>query len=218
MGRKLMIFVDFDGTISKEDVCCSMVDRFAAEGWQDINRLWEEGALSTEECAQQTLDIMTVSPDELESFFTSMEIDESFPDFVRWSRQNDYPLYIVSDGYDNYIDLLCKKYQLELPIYANHLEYRQGWQIECPYLDQECQQCGVCKTGIIRQLARPGFITVYIGDGYSDMCPADNTDIVFAKKTLARLCSEKNIKHHPYSNFHDIKQILEKEWSLEYEL
>lgn len=210
MGKKLIVFIDFDGTISREDICFSMVEKFAAEGWQDINRLWEQGILSTEECAQQTLDLMQVSPEELERFFAAKKIDESFPGFIQWLWDNVFPVYIISDGYDNYIELVCKKYGINLPYYANHLDYEDGWHIKCCHLDSECRKCGVCKTGIIKKLAGPDYVTVYIGDGYSDICPAGVCDIVFAKKTLAKLCQEQNMQYYSYENFQDVKQTLEE--------
>lgn len=45
---------------------------------------------------------------------------------------------------------------------------------------------------------------VYIGDGYSDVCPATKADVVFAKDTLYEICREKGIQAIAYRNFKDI--------------
>jgi 2,3-diketo-5-methylthio-1-phosphopentane phosphatase len=203
-----MIFVDFDGTISKEDVCSTMVKKFAREGWEEINCLWEERALSTEECANRTLELMDVEPRELAKFFNAVDIDLSFKPFVNWTEHNNYPLYILSDGYDNYISEVLVRHGLKIPYYANHLEYEEGWRIRCLHLDKECKVCGVCKTSLVEELLKPGYTSVYIGDGYSDICPAEYCNIVFAKKHLARLCQEKSIPFYPYDNFIDVQRTL----------
>lgn len=210
MDKKLMFFVDFDGTISREDVCYTMVKTFAREGWEEINQQWEEGSISTEECAQRTLALMKVEPRELEAFFKRAEIDDSFPAFVTWTKKQEYPLYILSDGYDNYIEQILTRQGLNLPYYANHLEYEQGWRIRCLDVATECRKCGVCKTELIEKLIPPGYVKVYIGDGYSDICAAENCDMVFAKDHLVHLCEEKGITFHHYNSFRDIQRIVEK--------
>ena len=209
MRKKFMLFIDFDGTISSEDFCAAMVKSFAREGWAELNRLWEEKLMSTEECAQRTLELMDVEPNELEAFIKTIDIDLSFLAFVEWAKKQEYPLYILSDGYDNYIKEALNKYDLDLPYYANHMEYEQGWRIQCLYLDEECKKCGVCKTGLVKKLLQPGYVSVYIGDGYSDICPAEYCDIVFAKKKLALLCREKGIAFYPYNDFYDVQRVMD---------
>ena len=59
----------------------------------------------------------------------------------------------------------------------------------------------------MEELAGPEYIKIYIGDGYSDFCPARHADIVFAKQTLANLCLQEDISYNDYQNF---KQILSK--------
>ncbi|HWP97866.1 MAG TPA: MtnX-like HAD-IB family phosphatase [Syntrophomonadaceae bacterium] len=206
---ELMFFIDFDGTISREDVCASMVKNFARKGWQEINHLWEERLISTEECAQRTLDLMEASPEDLEAFFKQMEIDPGFLAFVDWSANKEYPLYILSDGYDNYIKEILTRFGILLPYYANHLDYEEGWRIRCCHQDQECRQCGVCKTKLIEELIKPGYKRVYIGDGYSDFCPAASCDLVFAKNQLAALCQGEGISFYAYKDFSDVQKILQ---------
>ena len=210
MVKELMFFIDFDGTISREDICSTMVKTFAREGWEEINRLWEEGTLSTAECAGRTLELMEVEPEELEAFFKKVDIDDHFLTFVKWTEQKEYPLYILSDGYDNYIKEVLLQHELNLPYYANHLEYAQGWRIKCLHLDKDCRKCGVCKTGLVEDLLKPGYISVYIGDGYSDICPAEYCSMVFAKDQLVGLCQEKEIPFYQYDNFADVQTMLEK--------
>lgn len=210
MAGKLKFFIDFDGTIVSRDICASMVMKYAGDGWAKLNVLWEQGVLSTAECAQQTLDLMKVTPPELEAFFSGFELDPGFMEFVRWAAEGDYPLLILSDGYDNYIELIQNKYALNIAYYANHLEYAGGWRFQARYSNPECLLCGVCKSGIVRERLEAGVTSVYVGDGYSDTCAALICDVVLAKKSLAAYLDKAGIKYYPYNDFYDVVQIIKE--------
>jgi 2-hydroxy-3-keto-5-methylthiopentenyl-1-phosphate phosphatase len=52
-------------------------------------------------------------------------------------------------------------------------------------------------------------VLVYIGEGYSDRCPAAYADVVFAKDALQTYCREENISYIPYRSFHDVRRSME---------
>lgn len=210
MLDNFMFFIDFDGTISSQDFCAAMVMKYARDGWEELNRLWEKKLISTEECARRTLELIDTDPEELEAFFKTVTIDPTFQTFISWADSNDFPIYVLSDGYDNYIKEAFALNGISLPYYANHMEFEKGWKINCSYSDSECQLCGVCKTGLIKRLAKTGYRIVYIGDGYSDICPAEYSDMVFAKNDLAHLCQDKTIPYFQYKDFSDVIRIMEK--------
>lgn len=210
MEKPLVIFLDFDGTVAYRDVGYHMVKRFAAPDWEEINRMWEEGLLSTAQCAQKTLDIMKASPSELEAFFLEQELDPGFPAFLEWISTWPASIYIVSDGYDNYIAPILQKYGLAIPYYANHLDYAGGWIFTSFHSNPECGKCGTCKSSIVQAQTPPGAVSVYIGDGYSDRCAAERCDIVLAKDALARHCRENSIAFHHFKDFHDVIRILSR--------
>jgi len=208
MTKRLMFFIDFDGTISRDDLCTLMLDTFGGDNWREFNRHWENGELTTEECASLVLGGLQVNPAELEDWFDQARIDETFLDFAGWAMQHEYPIYILSDGYDNYISRVLGRYGLNIPFFANHLIYRLGWEITCLNNDGECRRHGVCKTRLMASLLDPEYCSVYIGDGYSDICAAGNADRVFAKDDLAGLCRERGIAYHPFACFADIIAVL----------
>jgi 2-hydroxy-3-keto-5-methylthiopentenyl-1-phosphate phosphatase len=51
-------------------------------------------------------------------------------------------------------------------------------------------------------------IIVYVGEGYSDQCPAQYADIVFAKDELQTFCQQQNISYYLYDSFHDVVERL----------
>jgi 2,3-diketo-5-methylthio-1-phosphopentane phosphatase len=202
MGR--IFFIDFDGTITNIDTCFAMVKAFASDGWEEIDRLWQEKKLSTKECANRTFQLFNAKPVDLELFLNTIEIDPFFKEFVQTAKIHGDKIVVLSDGYDFNIKTVFHKYEIDLPFYSNKLSYNGNFHIDCLYSDESCGNCGTCKTNLIKKLKGDSDSAIYIGDGYSDFCPAKHADIVFAKNTLLEHCLKSGIKATPYRNFGDI--------------
>lgn len=202
MGK--IFFIDFDGTITRTDTCELMVRVFAKEGWEEINRLWEDKKLSTEECANMTFRLFNADMDEVKKLMDTIEIDDYFKKYLDICGDRGYKVYILSDGYDVCIETILKKQGIDLPYYSNKLLYDGGFSIECPHKSADCSLCGTCKTEIMEKLKGSEDEAVYIGDGYSDTCAASHADTVYAKGTLYKYCMEKGIKAVYYNTFGDI--------------
>ncbi len=198
-------FVDFDGTIAAIDVCEALVTAFCGYGWQELNEKWEKKELSTLECARRTFKLFkTSNPEDFFSLLDKVVIDPGFPDFAAYCRQRNYPLTILSDGYDYYIEHILRREGLELPYCANKLHFTPQLDIEAPYRSASCDLCGVCKLELMDIRKKPGQKTVYIGDGYSDFCPAQGADLVFAKTRLYQHCQTVGKEAIPFNDFRDI--------------
>ena len=211
MAKKLIFFLDFDGTISEQDVCNAMNLEFAGPAVIKINEEWERKEITTAQCAQRILELFTAGPEELRQFFSAVNIDATFPDFLNWAETNRASVYILSDGYDLYIDCILKQNGLSLPYYANKLLYDGSWRIEPLNNNRECSQCGVCKKILIEELSGNSGQTlkIYVGDGYSDICPAPVCDLIFAKDKLADFCRREGISYYPFLNFQEITVIMQ---------
>ncbi|WHH57815.1 MtnX-like HAD-IB family phosphatase [Petroclostridium sp. X23] len=205
-----IIFIDFDGTITKKDTCAAMIEEFAKDGWQEINRLWENKELSTEECANATFKLFDAAPQDIINLMHTIEIDEYFTAFLSLCKAKGYEVYVLSDGYDLNIETIFKRYDIRLKYYSNKLLYNvdHGFSIECPHKNASCGKCGNCKTTWINNLKSEGDEVIYIGDGYSDMCPAGIADLVFAKGVLSQYCIEKGIHTKCFENFKDIIESM----------
>ncbi len=204
-------FVDFDGTIATIDVCEALVLAFSREGWQELNEKWERKELSTLECARKTFKLFkSGNPEDFLSILDEVAIDPYFRDFATYCRERGYPLTILSDGYDCCIYQLLQREGLKLPYYANKLLFTPQLDIETPYSSQSCDLCGVCKLDLMEQLKKQNQKTVYIGDGYSDFCPAQKADVVFAKTKLYKHCQKVGKQAILFKNFRDILLDFEK--------
>lgn len=198
-----IFFVDFDGTIAEKDVACAIVERFADDGWMEVEERWRRKEISTEECAVQIFEFVRAEEEDILSFVNTVEIDPYFVTFADLCRKSGYDVKIVSDGYDFYIKNILKKYGLNLEVFCNRMYYDNGWKFEFP-LKNGCGMCGNCKRSVIKQYKKSKEEIIYIGDGYSDICPIEEADLVFAKGYLMEYCEKRGIIYFPFSNFKDI--------------
>lgn len=208
-NKGIVLFVDFDGTITKKDTCAAMVEAFAGEGWREIDERWERKEISTEQCANMTFNLFQADLSDLKRLLDTMEIDEHFLEFLELCRNRDHRVYVLSDGYDFCIEAVFEKYQIEVPYYANRMVYDGGFKIECSSINLQCGICGTCKTRLVEKLKGKGNTVIYVGDGYSDTCPATKADIVFAKKDLYRFCRDNGIGARYYDDFSNIISYLD---------
>jgi 2,3-diketo-5-methylthio-1-phosphopentane phosphatase len=202
-------FIDFDGTITEQDVVFTMIKTFCREGWQEINGRWERGEISTEQCAQETFNLMSAGREDILNLASAIKIDPYFPEFLRLCRQNKENVVILSDGYDLIIAHILKKAGIELPFYANRLLVEGNrFSIACTHHNKDCGRCGTCKTGLLHRLKEKNSRTVFVGDGYSDTCVAREADIILAKEPLLGYCLNNDIPALPINNFSDVIKLL----------
>lgn len=205
-----LILIDFDGTITKNDVGALLFKTFSKAESRKIVSLWLKGEISSKECLQRECELIRISRSELRKFALSQKIDGKFPAFVDLCNREKIALTILSDGLDFYIELILKKNGLgELPFFSNLLKF-EGRKLkpEFPYFDRGCGRCGNCKRYHLKNLKRPNQKVVYIGDGLSDRCAVTEADFVFAKNDLRRFCEEESIKHYLFHNFGDVVQTF----------
>ncbi len=208
------VFVDFDGTITKADVGNAFFRAYAGrEIYDEMLREYKAERISAQECFRRGIAaIGRLSRDEAIAFARSQDIDASFADFIRFCREREIELHIVSDGLDFYINeiLLANGFD-GLSVFANVLEFGaiadeggSNLRIGFPYTDAECNRCACCKRNIILTHTGDRDIIVYVGEGYSDRCPVQYADIVFAKESLQTFCQSENISYYLYRSFEDV--------------
>jgi 2,3-diketo-5-methylthio-1-phosphopentane phosphatase len=214
----LRLFIDFDGTITRQDVGDALFERFGGERSVGAVERYREGLLSAADCFREECDACgLVNKAEMDAFLDNQEIDGTFADLVRFGAERGFPLTILSDGMDYYIRRILERHDLGgVASFANilHLvpEGTPGvvrFSPAFPYRDEVCDRCACCKRNHILTRSADDDIIVYIGEGYSDRCPARYADIVFAKDDLLKFCQRENISYHEYESCAGIVRRLE---------
>lgn len=218
--QPIKIFVDFDGTIMKNDVGDHLFMEFGnLDVINEIADRWIAGKISS---ATFWVELFETLPDvakkDMDEFLDTMEMDEGFKEFLQLCDKHDnIEMTIVSDGLDYYIDHIFSKHNLtHLKVFTNKLHFigNNRMKPSFPHMDEECKICANCKRNLILDNSRDDDITIYIGDGLSDTCPAQYVDYIFAKRDLLKFCEKNRISYYPFNNFYDvitrIKKLLSK--------
>ena len=203
----LIIFCDFDGTISLRDVGNRLFHHFSDGRSDEQVGRWRADEIDYRQCLEQEAALMRpIAESELFEFIDGFAIDPSFPSFAAFCRRENLPLYILSDGLDIYITRLLERNGLrDLPVRANHGQLVGGrLQISWPHHDPACTACGNCKGIQMRRLRRPGGTAVFIGDGKSDLCALPEADLLLAKGFLADYCRHHGLSFVPFASFADV--------------
>ncbi len=209
-----VILCDFDGTVSMRDVSDTIFTIWLKDKWTDIDWEWHEGKISMVELYERCWSLVNATADELTAFVDTVEIDPYFGDFVSESKASNIPIYLVSDGFDYFIERILGRYSHSgLKYYANHLFFEGGKPaLEFNNQNPACIQCANCKKFVMDAKRQQAGYVIYIGNGLSDRCAAEHADLVFAKDSLLKHCKEKGVPCVPYKNFGEILECLrEKE-------
>lgn len=210
---KIKVFCDFDGTVTKNDVGDLFFETFGdKEFYSYLVEKWRDYEISSREMWERIAEKVKVDERVAEELILAQEIDPYFVDFVRFCEENGIEIFILSDGFDFYIKKILDKYGLSgVKFYSNKLWIENHTvKLWFPYPDSVCRICGNCKRNHMLSLSGDEDVIVYIGDGYSDRCPAEYADVVFGKKELLKFCRERNIPVYEFETFKDVIEQFER--------
>lgn len=210
----VVIFCDFDGTITKKDNIVSIMKEFALPGWDAIT----DDILSQKIPIQQGVrELFSLVPSSLKKEIISFvlrdaEIREGFSDFVKFTREQNIPLYIVSGGIDFFVHPVLDPFGPFDHIYCNEATFdEERIAIHYPYAcDERCtsQGCGCCKPSIMRKLSDEQQTRIVIGDSVTDFEAAKLADVVIARDFLAETCEKLDIPYSPFETFTECINIV----------
>ena len=214
MNRKVAIACDFDGTIARRDVGHHFFEQYVPRAGErdELLRRWMTGLVSSRECLEKEVAWVDAGVGDLDRFADGEEIDPFFPDFIDFCNRRRYEIVVVSDGLDHYIDRMLMNAALGyLHIRSNRLlvDGDRIAGVEFPWFDRlGCKMCANCKRYHVETLAEKGYFVVYVGNGFSDRCPAGFADLVLAKGELLEHCEREGIPAVHWRNFRDVEREL----------
>ena len=204
--RKRIVFFDFDNTITPSDVLDDIIKQFAIDDkWVAYEESWAAGKIGSKECLEGQLRSLRVTKRKLSHYLSTIEIDPSFARLLELLKRKKISSVIVSDSFSFIIkEILRHSGVRKTKIYANKLNFRNDKLIPSfPYLNQDCSRCAHCKKRHIFEHSDK--ITIYVGDGLSDICPAEHANVVFAKNGLL---DHLRKRHMPCFEFKQLEDVL----------
>lgn len=209
------IFLDFDGTITKQDTVNSFFKIFAASEWLNIEQDWMEGKISSGTCMQLQLNlIQNLTEENFYNFLNSIEIQDGFIEFCTLAKNYNKNITIISDGFDYFIEYILKKENISIPFFANKLDFSKEngflkFKLLFPSANKSCHlNLGSCKCAKVKNLITKDEKFLFAGDGLSDRCIARKAHLLFAKNSLKNHCIENCINFTEFNDFNDILNRL----------
>ena len=209
MDKTFKIFMDFDRTISTIDVGDELFREFGNKKVTNkiISDLLED-KISSRDCWTQLCENAgSVDKSKWDEFIDNVKIEPSFHLFVRYCEEHSFDLFILSDGFDYYIEKILDRQKINhLKFFSNNLSITpDGFLIPSfPYFDADCRSSSNCKRRHIIENSGENDYTVFIGDGNSDKDPIEYVDFIFAKDDLLKFCEKQRITYYPFKDFNDV--------------
>ena len=208
---KPCVLSDFDDTAAHQNVAELLLNKFGDPTWTTIRDNFRKGNLTLKDYQEIvfrniTTDILTMQKHVQEN----ASLRPYFGELAEYCCVNDYPMAIVSQGLDFYIQALldCEGYG-SIPVFAVNTSINgNAIAYQYDYVRPGKESLGNSKGFIVNEYQKKGHIVYYIGDGRSDFEAAVEADIVFAHSVLAEECERQNIPFIPFTDFGDVLTAL----------
>jgi 2-hydroxy-3-keto-5-methylthiopentenyl-1-phosphate phosphatase len=202
-----IVFFDFDNTITTYDVLDDIIKRFSVnKDWVKLEKEWLAGKIGSRRCLEGQLRSVRISRKDLFRYLSGVKIDPHFHKiYARLNREGLKPV-ILSDNFSPVIKFILKNNGISgMKVFANSLTFSGSRLLPAfPYVNRHCLRCAHCKKKNLLKKEVRDKIIMYIGDGLSDICPAENSDMVFAKGKLLEHFRRKKKLCLAFKNLDDI--------------
>jgi 2-hydroxy-3-keto-5-methylthiopentenyl-1-phosphate phosphatase len=214
-----ILFLDFDGTISRRDAVDAILETYADPEWLTFEAEWRAGRMGSRDCLHAQMSLVRASRKQIDALLDEIGIDEGLVALLEMCAGRHITTHIISDGFDYCIRRILSGASKRVAAFlrggrvcAGHLESRGHlWRTEFPFFHQTCGHgCATCKPAVMRLLNKTNAPAIFVGDGLSDRYAVESADLVFAKDGLAAHCTEQSIEYTSYQNLGDVSAHIDR--------
>lgn len=217
--KKLVIFSDFDGTITERDVIIMIMEKFAPSKWVEIkDKILYNRTITLKNGVEMLFGLLESSKkDEIIAYAKNeAKIRSGFKEFLNFCSHENIEFNVLSGGLDFFIEPVLEEYKSKLKIFCNSGDFNsEKIRIKYSYLPLQCSlcgDCGCCKIEIIEKHEKEQFIRVLIGDSLTDLAPSRVVDVVFARGDLIKYLKQEKISYIPFNDFYEVKEKLAQKY------
>lgn len=206
-ARKAVVFCDFDGTITTEDMIVSVWRQFAPPGWEEEVRGIYEGKRTLKDgVAAVFAKIPSAKRDEIIAHVRRIvNFRRGFAGFLDFCAASGIDFTVCSGGIDFFVEPVMAPYQERIKrLYLIPADL-SGPNIRLRHT-MTCGSCGLCKAMAMDE--HPGVFKILIGDSLTDVHGAEKADLVFARAKLKKILTERKRPFEPYESFDEIRETL----------
>jgi len=205
------LVVDFDGTITEQDLLDEIAQTFGDEEvYREVDEGLDDRSLSLNEVIRREFEPVRAPLEEVRQWvLENVRVRPGFRELVELARRRGWRFVIVSSGFRELIEPVLEREGLaDVELLSNTVDPDpDGWKVRFR-VSEVCGTCGQpCKRSTAAALADSTEL-VYVGDGYSDRCAAESADLVFARRGLASYLEERDLPFERFEDFHSIARRL----------
>ena len=210
MSKRTLV-VDFDGTITEQDLLDAIALAFGDEEvYREVDEGLDDHTLTLNEVLRREFEPVRAPLEDVQRWvLANVRVRPGFHEVVELARERGWRMVIVSSGFRELIEPVLEREGLSrLEILSNTVDPDPaGWKVRFR-VSETCEVCGQpCKRSTAAALA-DGTELVYVGDGYSDRCAAELADLVFARRGLASYLEERGVPFERFDDFHSVARRL----------
>lgn len=135
---RMAFICDFDGTITRTDVCDEIMSAFGDSVWNEIGLDYSCGKISHRDMNMHFASLLKMNNDKLKSFLNKrITIKNGFGRFIEWCTSRQVLFVVVSGGWFSYIrHLLAENGAILIDDPADLLS---GWQGKIPVISNDIE-------------------------------------------------------------------------------
>jgi len=211
--KYMLVFLDYDGTLTTHECNEIVLQRFVGDAWRPLEAEAKADHMGHAECFDRQIGLVQAPRRELiGALVAEAEPEAGLQEFFAGFAERDARPVIVSAGLREAITTVWE--HAELPPVELHASELVGggahggppYHLAFSDVLGDCPRCGpkACKGAALRALRRPGEPVLVFGDGASDLCPAREADLVFARDHLAVRCAAEGIEWRPLRDYAEV--------------
>jgi 2-hydroxy-3-keto-5-methylthiopentenyl-1-phosphate phosphatase len=205
------IFVDFDGTITEQDLLDRIAQTFGSPAvYREVDERLDAGTLTLHEVLKREFEpVRAPLADVVSWVLEHATVRPGFAALVQHARERSWRVVVLSSGFRELIEPVLEREGLDdLELISNSVDPDpSGWRVKFRD-DEDCSVCGEpCKRATVVAEANGGR-RIYIGDGLSDRCGARACNLVFARRSLAAYLAGERVPFEPFDDFFQVTDHL----------
>lgn len=211
-GRGAALLVDFDGTITLQDVAVVMLERYSTADWTAIEARFIAGETDILENMRAQFAHVLQPPEVLLAHARRVVgLRAGWPELVRCAADRGIALAVVSGGLRFYVEALLPETTPRPAVHCLDAAYgAAGWRILLPEGGPRTAEVTGFKEGVIEGYRERHSAVWFVGNGYSDRGAAGAADRVWAIEPLLSYCREHGIAARPFATFDDVREEIER--------
>ena len=203
MAKPLVVFCDFDGTITERDMVVSICETFCPPAWKDVARSILDRTKTVKEGVAELFAMIPSSKKDAIITYAAevVRYRAGFQEFLAFCRKNGLRFIVCSGGIDFFVEPLLKPFKNMIDRIVSIPSDFSGETIRLRHT-HACDSCGTCKVKIMQDY--PATTSLLIGDSITDLHGATQANRVYARDRLKGYLDQEKIAYKPFETFHDI--------------